>query len=60
MSGGNGPAALSTVWERERKRKQEQGQVRVLIQLHRVVEETAVVNILTQRFAVAKHLFAFL
>ena len=40
MSGGNGPAVLSTVWGRERRRGQGQG--RVLIPLHRVVEETAV------------------
>ena len=42
MSGKNGPTVLSTVWEREIRRGQGQG--RVLIPLHGVVEETAVVK----------------
>ena len=57
MSGESGPAALSTVWERERRRGQGQGPV--LIPLHRVVEETAVVKIAQRKFVVMMHLFAF-
>ena len=56
VSGEIGPAALSTVWERERRRGQAQGPV--LILLHRVEEETVAVKNLTQRLALT-HLFAF-
>ena len=49
MNVKNGPFA--TVWERERGR--EQG--RVLIPLHRVMEETVVVKIPTRRFVVRRN-----
>ena len=58
MIGENGPAALSTVWERERRRGQ--GKERVLIPLHRMEEETAVVKTSTRGSAVVVDSLAFL
>ena len=56
MSGESGPAVtLITAWERERG----PGQGHVLIPLHGMVEEAAVVKISTPRIAVVTHVFAF-
>ena len=55
MSGESGPAvALITAWGRERG----PGQGHVLIPLHGMVEEAAVVKVSTPRIAVVTHVFA--